>query len=168
MASSFLRFLDHTQRGTTLTSTLLDESSDRRRDLYLTKHNTQNIHAPGRFRTRNLSRRAAGKLPSRLRGDRDRLWRNILTAIILNTKPLSSDNLMPSYHKRTRCHKRKTTLYIWMVFPFLFLSLKTHFVTSPSCRSYKHDVNCLWISATQFHSHIPISNIQHKRRLGLT
>jgi hypothetical protein len=38
-ASSFTRFLDHTQRGTTVGRTPLDEWSARRRDLYLTTHN---------------------------------------------------------------------------------------------------------------------------------
>ena len=39
-ASSFLRFLDHTQRRTTVGRTPLDELSARHRDLYLTTHNT--------------------------------------------------------------------------------------------------------------------------------
>ena len=42
MASSFLMFLDHTQRRTTVGRTPLDEWSDRRTDLYLTTHNTHN------------------------------------------------------------------------------------------------------------------------------
>ena len=42
MASSFLRFLDHTQRRTTVGGTPLDEFSSCRRDLYLTTHNTNN------------------------------------------------------------------------------------------------------------------------------
>ena len=42
MAFSFLRFLDHTQRHTTVGRTTLDEWSARRRDLYLTTHNTRN------------------------------------------------------------------------------------------------------------------------------
>ena len=42
MASSFLRFLDHTQRRNTVDRTPLDEWSARRRDLYLTTHNTHN------------------------------------------------------------------------------------------------------------------------------
>ena len=41
MASSFLRFLDHTRR-TTVGTTPLDEWSACRRDLYLTTHNTHN------------------------------------------------------------------------------------------------------------------------------
>jgi len=42
MASSFLRFLDHTQRHTTLGRIPLDEWSAHRRDLYLTRHNSHN------------------------------------------------------------------------------------------------------------------------------
>ena len=41
-ASSFTRFLDHTQRRITVGRTRLDEWSARRRDLYLTTHNTHN------------------------------------------------------------------------------------------------------------------------------
>ena len=41
-ASSFTRFLDHTQRHTTDGRIPLDEWSARRRDLYLTSHNTHN------------------------------------------------------------------------------------------------------------------------------
>ena len=40
MASSFVRFLDHTQRRIRVGRTPLDEWSARRRDLYLTTHNT--------------------------------------------------------------------------------------------------------------------------------
>jgi hypothetical protein len=39
-ASSFTRFLEHTQRRTTVGRTTLDEWSARRRDLYLTTHKT--------------------------------------------------------------------------------------------------------------------------------
>jgi len=42
MASSFLMFLDHTQQRTTVGRTPLVEWSARRRDLYLTTHNTHN------------------------------------------------------------------------------------------------------------------------------
>jgi hypothetical protein len=40
MASSFTRFLDHTQRRTIFRRTPLDEWSARRRDFHLTTHNT--------------------------------------------------------------------------------------------------------------------------------
>jgi hypothetical protein len=42
MVSSFTRFLDHTQRRITVGRTPMDEQSARRRDLYLTTHNTHN------------------------------------------------------------------------------------------------------------------------------
>ena len=42
MTSSFFRFLDHTQRRTTVGRTPLDARSARHRDLYLTAHNTHN------------------------------------------------------------------------------------------------------------------------------
>ena len=42
MASSFTRFLNHTQGPTTVGRTPLDEWSARRRDLYLKTHNTHN------------------------------------------------------------------------------------------------------------------------------
>ena len=63
-ASSFTRFLDHTQRRTTIGRTPPDEWSARRTDFYLTTHNThnRNIHAPGWIRTHNLNRRAAADL----------------------------------------------------------------------------------------------------------
>jgi hypothetical protein len=58
-ASSFTRFLDHTQRRTTVGRIPLEEWSARRWDLYL--HNTQHsqqtdIHAPDGIRTHSLSR----------------------------------------------------------------------------------------------------------------
>jgi len=45
MAFSFTRFLDNTQRRTTVGRTPLDEWSAHRRDLYLTTHNTPNRQA---------------------------------------------------------------------------------------------------------------------------
>ena len=75
MASSFTRFLDHTQRRITVGRTPLDEWSARRRDLYLTTHNTHNwqtsMRPPGGIRTHDLSKRAAADLRLRLRGHWD-------------------------------------------------------------------------------------------------
>jgi len=84
MASSFLRFLDHTQQRTTVGRTPLDEWQARRRDLYLTTHNTHNKHpCSGVIRTHDLSRRAAADLRLRPRGHRDRLYftENIATGM---------------------------------------------------------------------------------------
>ena len=44
MKHPFLMFLDHTQRRSTVGRTPLDEWSARRRDLYLTTHDTHNRH----------------------------------------------------------------------------------------------------------------------------
>ena len=76
MASSFLRFLDHTQRRTTVGRTPLDEWSARRRDLYLITHDTHNrqtsmppagfeptISAGKRPQTYALDRTATGTSP---------------------------------------------------------------------------------------------------------
>ena len=62
----------HSQQTDTNRTPLYDWSV-RHRDLYLTTHNTHNIHAPGGIRTRNLSRRAAAELRLRPRGHWDRL-----------------------------------------------------------------------------------------------
>jgi hypothetical protein len=51
-ASSFTRFLDHTQGRTTVGRTPLDEWSAYRRELYLTTHDSHNIQTsitPGRL-----------------------------------------------------------------------------------------------------------------------
>jgi len=80
MASSFLWFLArYTQWRTTVGRTPLDEWSARRRDLYLTTHNTHNRQTSmpsGGIRIHDLSRRAAADLGLRPRGHRDRhkLW----------------------------------------------------------------------------------------------
>jgi hypothetical protein len=62
MTSSFLMFLDHTQRRNIFGRTPLDEWLARRRDLCLTTHNTNNrlnIHFSSGIRIHNLSRQAA-------------------------------------------------------------------------------------------------------------
>jgi len=77
MASSFLRFLDHTKRRITAGRTSLDEWSACRRDLYLTTHNTHNRQTsmpPGGIRTHDLSKGAAADLRLRPRGYWDRQY----------------------------------------------------------------------------------------------
>jgi len=65
MASSFLRFLDHTQRSTTTGGTPLEEWSARRRDFYLTTHNTHN---------RQTSKPLAGFEPTISAGERPQTY----------------------------------------------------------------------------------------------
>jgi hypothetical protein len=62
----------HTQWSVTVGRTPLDEWSVRRRVLYLTTHNTHDIHAPSGIRTQNLSRWAAADTRLRPRGHWDR------------------------------------------------------------------------------------------------
>ena len=79
-ASSFTRFLDHIHRCTTVGRTPLDEWSARRRDLYLTKHNSHKRQTSiplEEIRTHNLSRRAPVDIRLRPRGHRDRQERII-------------------------------------------------------------------------------------------
>ena len=67
---SFTRFLDHTQRRTTVSRTPLNKRSARRRDLYLTTHNTHNRQTfmpTAGFEPHNFSRRAAADLHLRQR-----------------------------------------------------------------------------------------------------
>ena len=73
-ASSFMRFLDHTQRRTIVGSTPPYKWSARRTDLYLATHNTHktDIYAPGGIRTHIPSRRAAAALRLRKCGHWDR------------------------------------------------------------------------------------------------
>jgi len=75
MASSFTRFLDHTQRRTTVGRTPLDEWARSQRSLPDNTHNTHNrqrILASDGIRTHNLSTRAAADLCLRTRGHWDR------------------------------------------------------------------------------------------------
>ena len=88
IASSRTRFLDHTQRRATVGRSPLDEWSVRRRDLYLTTHNTQqtNIHAPAGIRTHDRSRRVAADLRLRPRGfwDRHLYTYRVLTIVVIS------------------------------------------------------------------------------------
>jgi hypothetical protein len=69
MASSFTRFLDHTQRHTTVGRTPLDGWWARRRDLYMTTNNTHNKHPCPRWDTNpNLSRWLAAEIRLKPRG----------------------------------------------------------------------------------------------------
>ena len=66
-ASSVTRFLDHTQRLTTVGRTPLDERSARRRDLYLTTHNPHNRQTSmPRWDSNPLSQQASGRRPTPL------------------------------------------------------------------------------------------------------
>jgi len=93
-ASSVTRFLDHTRR-ITVGRTPLDAWSARRRDLYLTTHNTHNRQTSmpaDVIRTHNLSRRAAADPRLRPRGHwyRRRSVYSSLNTCILTAQCLTS------------------------------------------------------------------------------
>jgi hypothetical protein len=95
-ASSFTRFLDHTQRRTSVSRTPLDEWSARRRDLYLTTHNTHNRQTsmlPGGIRTHSLSGRSAAdlRLTSRCHWDRCCSSKSILSQNSFGTTDLNHE-----------------------------------------------------------------------------
>ena len=116
--SSFMRFVDHTQRNT-VGNTPLDEWSTRRRDLYLTTLTGDKHHDPGEIRSNNLSRRAAADLRLRPRGRWDRnegvlersklsscilpewrsLWRDYAQIVLLDVTVMPVDSPYPSLRK---------------------------------------------------------------------
>ena len=62
--SRFVIPFDHTERHTTVGRTPLDEGSARRRDLYLTTHNTHNRHPCPRWDSNPRSQQASGRRPT--------------------------------------------------------------------------------------------------------
>ena len=73
-ASSFTRFLDHTKRRITVGRTPLDERSARRRDLYLTTHDTHN---------RQISMPPVGFEPTNSAGERPQIYAFDCTATVI-------------------------------------------------------------------------------------
>jgi len=64
MASSFLRFLDRTQRRSTVGRTSLEKWSAPHRDLYLTTHNSQHSHPCPRRDSNPQSQQASCRRPT--------------------------------------------------------------------------------------------------------
>ena len=101
-ASSFTRFLDHTQRRTTVGRTSLNEWPARRWDLYLTTHNTHNrqismlpvgfeptISTGQRPQTYALDRAASGTGPFILTH-----WGRVTQICVFNTRLFSLHNTL--------------------------------------------------------------------------
>jgi hypothetical protein len=123
MASSFLRFLDHTQRRITVGRTPLDEWSARRRDPYLKTHNTHNRQTsapPGGIRTHDLGKQAAADLRLRPRG----YWDRHITLVAQTIKDINIMDfyfhlLMSKLNLLQCCIKRdtrtaRTVVQIWL------------------------------------------------------
>ena len=112
MAPLFMRFLDHTQRRTTFGRTPLDEWSARRRDLYLTTHNTHNrqtnirasvgfeptIPAGERPQTHALDRAATGTdLQARLQPENANINKQAQSVVSHNSHGVSGPDLFIWY-----------------------------------------------------------------------
>ena len=109
--SSFTRFLDHTQRRTTVGRTPLDEWPARRRDLYLTTtHNTHN---------RQTSMHPLGFEPTIPAGERPHtytLYRAVTGTDFSNGSLQNINPLKPNdaYRRRTAPLTSKVAFYIFI------------------------------------------------------
>jgi hypothetical protein len=101
--------LDHTQTHTTVSRTPLDEGSSRRRDLYVTTHSQEtNIHAPGRIRTHDPSKRSATDPHFRPRGHWDRHCSFLVLVNTIHCRRVNSAETLVSEHKpEFACHSGK-------------------------------------------------------------
>jgi len=145
MASSFLRFLDHTRRRITVGRTPLDEWSARHRDLYLTTHNTHNWQTsmpPSGIRTHDLSRRAAADLhlrpcghwdwhPGISLGQNDSKLYGCKSCIIFRVQRMTKSHastlqhLTALLHKLNTCHVDKNILSIcWSLINLGYVSVQ--------------------------------------------
>jgi len=99
-ASTFLSFLDPTQRRTTFGRTPLDEWSTRRRDLYLTTHNTHN-------RQTSMPRQDSNPQSQQASGHSDRQYTTLLRASVI----LVNNIIMNSSQKRLWPYKSTSMAY---------------------------------------------------------
>ena len=176
-ASSFLRFLDHTQRRIIFRGTPLDEWSARRRDLYLTTHNTHNRQIsmpPGGIRTHDLSRRAAVDLRLRPHGHGERLskyhrvlkfgiiWKGnsselrFLRYSVLEHKMLSLytkgiNSLLPGVRCVYACRRNLSPKSIYRWYFLLCIYIKFFFADFNLCPN-RSTVNSAWEEAQTFSS----------------
>jgi len=100
-ASSFLGFLDHTQRRNTVAGTPLDEWSARRRDLYLTTHNIHN---------RQTSMPPAGFEPTIPAGERPQSY-------VLDHPAIGTAITLSNIPKERRFLKKYKITLFWCVMP---------------------------------------------------
>ena len=102
MASSLLRFLDHTQRRNTVGRTPLDEWSARSRDLNLTTHNTHN---------RQTSMPPVGFEPTISSGERPQTYALDRAATGTSNKKVLSDLFQRTLCIETRLPSPNTGIY---------------------------------------------------------
>ena len=117
MENLFLMFLDHTQRRTTFGRTPLDEWSARRRDLYLTTHDTHN---------RQISMPPVGFEPTISAGDS------------------RSRGVLPTVVRRcvwSRKIKNRRSIYI-----YIYIYIHTHTHTYTYIYIYIYDISSLRVN----------------------
>ena len=149
MTFSVLRFLDHTQRRTTVGRTPLDEWSACRRYLYLTTLTT-NTHALGGIRTHNLSRRADADLRLRPRGHWDRLCFRLRPpkrhlSLISTDNPASSSSCLTHYDPWGMLWNHSFTEYCC---PLIWKSLSKQL--QKSCYSRRQSYACFSLRGPGF------------------
>jgi len=138
MVSSFLRFLDHTQWSITAGRTPLDKWSVRRRDLYLTTHNTHN---------RQKSMPPVGFKPTISEGERSQTYTldraatgtgRIQWIILKNVCSLGEP--MPTYFDS--CYEAWIDVFFLSTFPFNFhkVSSRKHYLV----QEYKNNSDIFW------------------------
>ena len=116
-ASSFTKFLVHTQRRTTVGRTSLDERSARRRHFYLTTHNTHNRQTsmpPVGFELIISAARETADLSLRPRGHRDRQIKFIIplnTFMIIQSAVADMQGLTINFHTPHN-HPRNLGMFI--------------------------------------------------------
>ena len=151
MEHPFLMFLDHTQRRSTVGRTPLDEWSARRRDIYLTAHNTHKrpismppvgfeptISAGERPQTYALDRAATGTGTFRVQG--------------LKMAAESTSGMFTCFHHYTLSHTRRKKIHLH---PLRILQL----ILAGVCLG-KFDCLC-WSSVTEvFHLKIEWTEVQ--------
>ena len=145
MEPPFLMFLDHTQRRSTVGRTPLDEWSARRRDLYLTTHDTHNRQIsmpPVRFEP-TIS---AGERPqaAHLLISWVRIPPGAWIFICCECRVLSGRGLCDVLITRS-----EEFYQLWCV---VVCDLETSRIGAP----YIYNISCLWVNISKHCSHHPI------------
>jgi hypothetical protein len=132
MVSSFLMFLDHTQRRTTFGRIRLDEWSARRRNLFLKTHNTHN---------RQTSMPPLGFEPTISAGDRPQTY--ALDRAVTGTSPYSM--ILPAKKSHNRVIQLSSQ-YIRIILPVGIMNpmeLKVHLLENNKKRIHRQPIPTL-------------------------
>jgi hypothetical protein len=149
IAFSYMRFLDHTQRRATVGRTPLDEWSARRRDLYLTTHNTHNrqtfmppvrfeptVSAGERPQTYTLDRAATGTGIYIVSHDRNVQWNPARKSVSVARWRVVNDPHLFTYlrSRMWRNSTRNIFCYSWRIWECMSVPMKI------SCKLVKRSI----------------------------